>query len=137
MVGLERKDTMGGNECHDGLEDFRNKLRRELRTGLISLLLMDAIDAAGEEAYGYSIMHSLEEYGGGFLRFKEGTVYPILHSLRNQGLVTAEWKESPSGPARRCYRLTPTGKKALQAALEEWSGLTEMARKLLSRRRGS
>jgi len=117
------------------MEEFRSKLRRELRTGLISLLLLDAIEGAGEEAYGYSIIKGLEDYSDGVLSFKEGTIYPILHSLQNQGLVTTFWKESPSGPARKCYRLTALGKKALKAGLEEWSGLSTMAQKLLSRRR--
>jgi PadR family transcriptional regulator PadR len=116
------------------MEDYRAKLRKELRAGLISLLLLDVIEQAGEEAYGYSIIRRLEEYSDGFLSFKEGTVYPILHSLQNQGLVNTVWKESPSGPARKCYRPTPLGRKALKAGREEWRQLNTMAQRLLTQK---
>jgi len=118
----------------DEMDDFRSKLRKELRTGLISILLLDVIEQAGDEGYGYAIIKRLGEYSDGFFVFKEGTIYPILHSLLRQGLVMTEWKESPAGPARKCYRLTPLGKKALEAGLEEWGELNAMAGKLLSRK---
>jgi len=118
----------------DEMDDFRQKLRKELRTGLISILLLDVIEQAGEEGYGYAIIKRLGEYSDGFFVFKEGTIYPILHSLLKQGLVTTVWKESPAGPARKCYRLTALGKKALQAGLEEWGELNAVAGKLLSKK---
>ena len=118
----------------DEMDDFRNKLRKELRTGLISILLLDVIDRAGEECYGYAIIKRLSEYSDGYFVFKEGTIYPILHSLLKQGLVATEIKESPAGPARKCYMLTPLGMKALRAGLEEWGELNATAQKLLSRR---
>lgn len=118
----------------DEMEEFRSKLRKELRTGLISILLLDVIEQAGQEGYGYAIIKRLGEYSDGFFVFKEGTIYPILHSLLRQGLVMTEWKQSPSGPARKCYRLTPMGRKALRAGIEEWGQLSGMARKLLSRK---
>jgi len=118
----------------DEMDDFRQKLRRELRTGLISILLMDVIDRAGDEGYGYAIIRRLEEYSDGVFRFKEGTIYPILHSLLRQGLVATEWRESPAGPARKCYRLTGLGKRALQAGLEEWGEMNAVAGKLLAKK---
>jgi DNA-binding PadR family transcriptional regulator len=118
----------------DEMDDFRQKLRKELRTGLISILLLEVIEQAGEEGYGYAIIKMLGEYSDGFFTFKEGTIYPILHSLQKQGLVTTVWKESPAGPARKCYRLTAMGKKALQAGLEEWGELNAVAGKLLSKK---
>jgi DNA-binding PadR family transcriptional regulator len=120
----------------DDIEEFRGKLRKELRTGLISVLLLDVIDQAGEEGYGYAIIRRLGDYSDGVFTFKEGTIYPILHSLLRQGLVATEWRESPSGPARKCYRLTAQGKRALQVGLEEWGEMNAVAQKLLSHRRG-
>ena len=118
----------------DEMDEFRQKLRKELRTGLISILLLDVIDQAGDEGYGYAIIKRLEEYSDGVFTFKEGTIYPILHSLLKQGLVATEWKESPTGPARKCYRLTPLGKSALRVGVEEWGRLSGMARRLLASR---
>ena len=118
----------------DEVEDFRAKLRKELRTGLISLLLMDVIERTGEEGYGYAIIKKLEEYSDGVFTFKEGTIYPILHSMQKQGLVSTLLKESPTGPARKCYTLTELGRKALRAGMEEWSELSTMAKRLLAKR---
>jgi len=118
----------------DEMDEFRNKLRKELRTGLISILLLDVIDQAGEEGYGYAIIKRLGEFSDGFFTFKEGTVYPILHSLLKQGLVATAWNESPSGPDRKCYRLTTLGRKALKVGLEEWGRLSGMAQKLLAKK---
>jgi len=120
----------------DEMDDFRNKLRKELRTGLISILLLDVIGQAGEEGYGYAIIKRLGEYSDGFFVFKEGTIYPILHSLLKQGLVATGWKESPSGPARKCYRLTPLGRSALKVGIEEWGQLSGMAQRLLTKTEG-
>jgi PadR family transcriptional regulator PadR len=97
-----------------------------------SLLLMDVIDRSGEEGYGYAIIRKLEEYSEGVFTFKEGTIYPILHSMQKQGMVTTVLRESPSGPARKCYKLTPLGKQALKAGLEEWREMSSVARKLLA-----
>lgn len=117
----------------DEIDEFRDKLRKELRTGLISILLLDVIEESGEDGYGYAIIRRLGDYSNGFFTFKEGTIYPILHSLLKQGLVTTVWRESPTGPARKCYRLTPLGRKALRAGLEEWGELNAVAGRMLSK----
>ncbi len=51
----------------------------------------------------------------------EGTLYPLLGRLRREGVVETTWRESPSGPPRRYYRLTPTGRTPLDAFLSEWT----------------
>jgi PadR family transcriptional regulator PadR len=51
----------------------------------------------------------------------EGTLYPLLGRLRREGVVETTWRESPSGPPRRYYRLTPDGEALLRAFSEEWA----------------
>ena len=53
----------------------------------------------------------------------EGTLYPILTRLKNQGILTYRWEESPQGPPRKYYSLTPDGKEALQQLDESWDTL--------------
>jgi PadR family transcriptional regulator PadR len=50
----------------------------------------------------------------------EGTIYPLLTRLRRDGLVTSSWRESPSGPPRRYYQITPKGRRALDDFVAEW-----------------
>jgi Transcriptional regulator PadR-like family len=55
----------------------------------------------------------------------EGTIYPLLSRLRRDGLVTTTWHESPSGPPRRYYQLTPAGQEALELFTTEWDRFTD------------
>jgi PadR family transcriptional regulator PadR len=50
----------------------------------------------------------------------EGTIYPLLSRLRRERLVDTTWRESPSGPPRRYYRLTAAGQRALDRFAEQW-----------------
>jgi PadR family transcriptional regulator PadR len=77
-----------------------------------------------EMTYGYHIIKDIEKRSQGYLRFKEGTIYPALHKLENQGLISGEWTELPNGQQRRCYRITERGKKALEERLNAWEGFS-------------
>ncbi|HZT95972.1 MAG TPA: PadR family transcriptional regulator, partial [Chloroflexota bacterium] len=67
----------------------------------------------------------IERRSQGFFRFKEGTVYPILHRLERQGLLGARWEQMPNGMERRYYALTDEGASALSARLDEWQGFSQ------------
>jgi transcriptional regulator len=69
--------------------------------------------------HGYRIAKRIKRESGGVLDFKEGTLYPTLHSLEKQGLIEA-YQEIENGRTRRYYRLTGGGRKALADELEQW-----------------
>ncbi len=71
-----------------------------------------------EERYGYQIAQGLTETAG--LAVGEGTIYPLLSRLQREGLVESRWRESPAGPPRKYYRLTPTGRAVLAAKALAW-----------------
>ena len=106
------------------IERFREKLDRELKAGVVSLLLLFAIDRSGPD-YGYRILRNIQEWSGGRLAFKEGTAYPLLANLEKGGLVTSYWGDGDGGPPRKYYQTTALGREALQAALAEWTSLTQ------------
>ena len=56
----------------------------------------------------------------GFFHFREGTVYPTLRKLENEGLLDGKWQEMPNGQERRYYRITEKGKEALQNKMAMW-----------------
>ena len=91
----------------------------DLLRGNTDSLLLFLINERGE-TYGYRLIKEIEERSGGYFRFKEGTVYPALRKLENEGLVRGEWKKLPNGQERRYYAITDQGKEFLQKKLDMW-----------------
>lgn len=81
------------------------------------------------ERYGFDLVHTLSEQG---LVMTEGTLYPLLGRLRREGVVQTTWQESPSGPPRRYYHLTPAGSALLSAFSDEWSRFRDAVDALLA-----
>lgn len=121
----------------DPSDAYIRKLDRELRSGLLSLLVLKSIKGDPEARYGYQIIERLKANSGGNLVLKEGTIYPILHSLEAFELVKAEWRESDSGPPRKYYRITPQGNVVLRRALELWDELTDSASRIIGEKDGA
>ncbi len=93
--------------------------RSQMLKGILDPCLLAVI--AEREAYGYEIVTRLERAGLGDVA--EGTVYPALTRLERGGLLESERRESESGPRRKYYQLTPTGREQLVAWREEWTSL--------------
>ncbi|MEU5549046.1 MULTISPECIES: PadR family transcriptional regulator [unclassified Micromonospora] len=70
------------------------------------------------ESYGYQLAQSLDAAGVGPIQ--GGTLYPVLLRLQRTGLVTAQWREGGSGPARKYYQLTDDGRAALHNGGNAW-----------------
>lgn len=83
---------------------------RDLYAGLIRLHVLH--HAVKETVYGFAMIEELRRHG---YELSTGTLYPILHGLEQKGLLTSA-KERSGGTARRIYRATPAGRKALAAA---------------------
>jgi PadR family transcriptional regulator PadR len=88
----------------------------QMRRGTLQYCVLALL--AGQERYGFDLVRALSEVDG--MVTSEGTIYPLLSRLRRDGLVETTWHESPSGPPRRYYRLTETGRVALEAFRREW-----------------
>ena len=69
--------------------------------------------------HGYHIAKEIKRQSEGVLDFKEGTLYPTLHGLENQGYLEA-YNEEENGRTRRYYRLTDAGQGALKSEMQEW-----------------
>jgi DNA-binding PadR family transcriptional regulator len=87
--------------------------------GHLDLLLLNALNRTGP-THGYALITALRERSNGTFDLPEGTVYPALHRLERDGLVTSEWGEG-APRRRRVYRLTQAGEAALTAKRQEWS----------------
>ena len=75
---------------------------------------------AGEDMYGYQMILELARRSNHTFDMKEGTLYPVLHGLEQQGYVEAYRQEAPTGRMRKYYHLTKKGGEALRAEAESW-----------------
>lgn len=91
------------------------KLRMELRRGS---LVMAALVALQSEAYGYSLRKRLADAG---LEVDEGTLYPLIRRLEEQGLLASHWGESDEGRKRRYYIISAQGRELLDELRAEWA----------------
>ena len=96
--------------------DDTQKHLSQMRRGAIEFCVLALL--RNEDRYGFDISRKLVEADG--LVTSEGTIYPLLTRLRQKGLVTTNWQESPFGPPRRYYRLTDDGRIALEAFVAQW-----------------
>lgn len=89
----------------------------EALKGHLDLLLLSIL--ANEPAHGYAVIESLRSRSEGTFDLPEGTVYPALHRLEDQGLLESTWSQD-SGRRKRVYQLTPKGQEALSTRQDEW-----------------
>jgi PadR family transcriptional regulator PadR len=80
----------------------------------IPMLVLSLINQ--EPTYGYHIIKELEARSHNHFRLKEGSLYPVLHQLEKDGLVTTRWHLQRGKPNRRYYSITARGRKALARA---------------------
>ena len=89
--------------------------------GTLPTLILEAL--AQEPSHGYRIAQQIKERSEGVLDFKEGTLYPALHKLKNEGLIES-YEGAENGRPRRYYRISEEGRKALAKDREEWRALS-------------
>src|ERR671931_1929000 len=94
----------------------QDALLAQMRRGTLQYCVLSLL--ATEERYGFDLVRALAEQDG--MVTSEGTIYPLLSRLRRDRLVETTWQESPDGPPRRYYRLTDSGRAALEAFRSEW-----------------
>jgi len=90
----------------------------KIKRGSAELAILSLL---GEQPlHGYEIAKRIEEQTHGVLRFNLASLYPLLYRLEKRGWVKGSWESSPGGRRRRCYRLTPAGKRQLVPLRAQW-----------------
>ena len=105
------------------------KLTLELRRGVIVLACLSQLD---EPSYGYELQQRLAARG---MEIEQGTLYPLLRRLEEQGLLGEEWIVESSRP-RKYYRLTDAGKRARAELEEQWNAMSAVLDALLTSEHG-
>ena len=82
--------------------------------------------------YGYGMIKKLELLSNGTFKFKEGTLYPILHNLEKKGYIESFWQSPESGRKRKYYQLTTKGNSVMKEKQEEWVAFSQAVTDVLS-----
>ena len=82
--------------------------------------------------YGYQIIKEIELRSEKVFSFKEGTLYPILHTFEKDGFVKSYWDESEQGRKRKYYKITKKGLKALNDSRKEWENYSSAVGKVIN-----
>lgn len=93
-------------------------INRSLLTGSTTLLILKLLD--DKDMYGYLMIEELAKRSDNTFSLKAGTLYPLLHSLEEQGIVISYDENVDSARIRKYYRITKKGKKFLNEKKEEW-----------------
>lgn len=81
------------------------------------------------ELYGYAILKRVGELSGGRMSWSDGMLYPLLHRLERQGLVSSSWGVSDSGRRRKHYAITAAGRHALAERQAQWDVVVDALRR--------
>jgi PadR family transcriptional regulator PadR len=99
----------------------------QMRKGVLEMCVLSAIN--WREAYASDILERLKQSE---LIVVEGTLYPILTRLKNEGFLSYRWEESNSGPPRKYYSITSGGSEFLSALMSGWSELVTSVNTLIT-----
>ena len=95
------------------------KEKKDVLQGTLALMVLKTLDVLGP-MHGYGIARRIEQISGELLALNQGTLYPVLLKLEQEGSITSEWGTSENNRRARFYRLTRQGRKQLQAEKHDW-----------------
>jgi transcriptional regulator len=97
--------------------------KNDILQGTLVLLILKTLDS-NKRMHGYAITSHIQRISDNLLRVEEGSLYPALHRLEQEGLVRAEWGKTEKNREARFYSLTAKGRKQLVEEEQSWSRLT-------------
>ncbi|MBV8897505.1 MAG: PadR family transcriptional regulator [Acidobacteriaceae bacterium] len=95
------------------------KEKTDVLQGTLALMVLKTLDVLGP-LHGYGIARRIEQISGDLLTVNQGTLYPVLLKLEQEGSVASDWGASENNRKARFYRLTREGRKRLQAETRGW-----------------
>lgn len=95
------------------------KQKTDVRPGTLALMVLKTLNVLGP-LHGFGIARRIEQISGDLLAVNQGTLYPVLLKLEQEGAVASEWGTSENNRKARFYRLTRTGHKLLEAEARGW-----------------
>lgn len=97
----------------------KTEVKNDVQQGTLALMILKTLDVLGP-VHGYGIARRIEQISGELLAVNQGTLYPVLLKLEQEGAISSKWGASENNRRARFYQLTRTGRKLLQAETREW-----------------
>lgn len=104
--------------------------KNDILQGTLALLVLKTLSAQGP-LHGYAITSHIQRVSAELLRVEEGSLYPALHRMEQDGWVRSEWGTTEKNRQARFYSLTTEGRRQLAREQESWARLTEGVRRVL------
>ena len=106
---------------------------KNLVSGSMTMLLLKLLSE--QDMYGYEIIKKMEEISNYSLSVKQGSLYPILHNLEEDGCLVAYWEETNSDRKKKFYHITDLGLKKLDYLINEWNHYSESIYSVINRKK--
>ena len=104
----------------------------ELLQGTLDMLILKAVSLG--PLHGYGVLLRIQQISKDRLEIQQGSLYPALYRLEDQGWIASEWGESENKRKAKFYRLTAEGKRQLQSEEEKWNRMAEVIEGILATR---
>src|SRR5215469_16582185 len=98
--------------------------------GSLDLLVLKILSRR-QRLHGYAIMTAIQDFSADVLRAEEGSLYPALHRMEEEGWIHAEWITKDTGRRARIYQITAAGRKQLAAEESRWEAVTAAVNRVL------
>lgn len=111
---------------------MREKYERQMKKGVLDMLVLQLLTQ--KKMYGYQLIMELREKSGDIFCLKEGTLYPILYRLEDEGLVESKWSEAEDKQLpRKYYLMTDKGRAALAEIYSSWRQISDGVEKIMGK----
>ena len=104
--------------------------KADVRQGTLALMVLKTLQVLGP-LHGYGIARRIEQISGDLLSVNQGTLYPVLLRLEQEGAVASDWGTSENNRKARFYRLTREGARQLQAETQDWELTSQIMARFL------
>lgn len=95
------------------------KDKKDVQQGTLALMVLKTLDVLGR-LHGYGIARRIEQISGDLLAVNQGTLYPVLLKLEQEGAIASDWGFSENNRRARFYRLTRAGRRQLETETKDW-----------------
>jgi len=106
------------------------KQKTDVLQGTLALMVLKTLDVLGP-LHGYGIARRIEQISGDLLAVNQGTLYPVLLKLEQEGAIASEWGASENNRKAKFYKLTRAGRKRLAQETQEWEQATAIVARFL------
>ena len=111
------------------------KPKQDVQRGTLALMVLQTLDVLGA-LHGYGIARRIEQISGELLSINQGTLYPVLLRLEQDGAIASDWGPSENNRRARFYRLTRVGRKLLEAEKRDWDQTSAIIERFLEAKAG-